>query len=98
MRKRSIISRNAKLNMSLQTRLKRVVHGGKICTNTNERDRLVLKWSDLMPGIVNDRRITFSDRRSFELFEARLSKGVMNNVTRETLDKKTKNITISRRG
>lgn len=51
-----------------------------------------------MPGIVNNRRITFSDKRSFELFEARLSKGVMNNVTRETLDKKTKNITISRRG
>lgn len=70
--------------------MKRVVHGGKICTNTNERDRLVLKWSDLMPGIVNDRRITFSDRRSFELFEARLSKGVMNNVTRETLDKRQK--------
>ena len=43
-----------------------------------------------MPGIVNDRRITFSDRQSFELFEARLSKGVMNNVTRETLDKKDK--------
>lgn len=82
----------------MQTRLKRVVHGGKICTNTNERDRLVIKRSDLMPGIVNNRRITFSDRRSFELFEARLSKGVMNNVTRETLDKKTKNITISRRG
>lgn len=81
----------------MQTRLKRVVHGGKICTNTNERDRLVLKRSDLMPGIVNNRRITFSDKRSFELFEARLSKGVMNNVTRETLDKKTKNITISRR-
>ncbi len=81
----------------MQTRLKRVVHGGKICTNTNERDRSVLKRSDLMPGIVNNRRITFSDRRSFELFEARLSKGVMNNVTRETLDKKTKNITISRR-
>ena len=81
----------------MQTRLKRVVHGGKICTNTNERDRLVLKRSDLMPGIVNNRRITFSDRRSFELFEARVSKGVMNNVTRETLDKKTKNITISRR-
>lgn len=81
----------------MQTRLKRVVHGGKICTNTNERDRLVLKGSDLMPGIVNNRRITFGDRRSFELFEARLSKGVMNNVTRETLDKKTKNITISRR-
>lgn len=43
-----------------------------------------------MPGIVNNRRITFSDRRSFELFEARLSKGVMNNVTRETLDKRQK--------
>ena len=44
-----------------------------------------------MPGIVNDRGgITFSDRQSFELFEARLSKGAVNNVTRETLDKKDK--------
>lgn len=49
-----------------------------------------------MVGIVNNRKITFDDKKSFELFETKLSKGVMNNVTKEMLDKKTKNITITR--
>lgn len=49
-----------------------------------------------MVGIVNNRKITFNDKKSFELFETKLNKGVMNNVTREMLDKKTKNITITR--
>ena len=42
-----------KLKMSLQTRLKRVVHGGKIL---HKIQMSVIgwysKWSDLMPGIV----------------------------------------------
>lgn len=49
-----------------------------------------------MVGIVSNRKMTFDDRKSFELFETKLGKGVMNNVTKEMLDKKTKNITITR--
>ncbi|WP_418526362.1 hypothetical protein [Ligilactobacillus animalis] len=49
-----------------------------------------------MVGIIGNRKMVFDNKADFKLFEAKISKGVTNNITKEMLDKKTKNISITR--
>lgn len=49
-----------------------------------------------MVGVVRNKRMVFESREDLERFEKQLSKGVTNNITKEMLDEKTKNINITR--
>ncbi len=49
-----------------------------------------------MVGIAGNRKIVFENKADFKLFESKISRGVTNNITKEMLDRKTKNINIVR--